>query len=510
MTVVRYQCPACQTLFVPPQEVSPGAYARCPSCGAVSVQARDAEESDPSAETSMEVPLRPRPVEEPSGPAPLFAALLAGEPSVPQELELPLPVPVSPSIHDELTIPPNHPLARALSADLSPPPPSDPDATGELPVPAPAEGAGGGGLFASLLADNAPDLSSDSLSLPALAANGALSASAAPHAEAPAQAAPREAGLPRGVPPDLGPGIKPPPSLANTPFEVASTGMVLGPLTTGEVPLVGRDAIEPDRPPPTPFEVASTGMVLGPVTTGEVPLQKMAPPPVTGSGVYLDKETFSDAEFEALVGGSFAGQGGPSVTKESSGPEGWVVSQPPSPPPLKKARSDYALPAPPVPTASLEPKADPGKLLAGLSPIPTVASLGPVPALMDGAGAVRVALVLVGALLLGSAAGMGLAPPPEKAAVDGTAGARVKVAEAHRLMDQGKDAEALQALETALSRDANLPEVFFAMGVAYARLEKHEEAARAYQTYLELRPRDPRSVEIEASIKKFRAGASKP
>ncbi|MEW5853945.1 MAG: tetratricopeptide repeat protein [Myxococcota bacterium] len=475
MSVQRYECPRCQSVFVPAEAVSEGAFARCPSCGGVAVPASKPpgpsrerllhNEGDGSSITgASDPPERSAPDFTAPPPAPppatmwpqdatmptssgLFAALLSGSP----DLELSGP---------------------ALSA---PPPSTPPPAATEEAPPESAPEAPGGGLFASLISGT-PDL------VP----------SAAPRAKVGGGAA--ELGIHdeerSGDDPDrtttYGTGDEATHAATSELTLPPNSQEFLLPPVTGTAELISTYHGEPTmdgelpRPPPSA------------APTGEAPAPEESP--------YLDKETFNDDEFASLLGGSFNTAPVPEETVRAPVVDGWVVNAPGKPPPLKKP---VEAPAPPP----AKPKTDnAASLLAGLAPIPSVASLGPAPKLGSGITPLRVAAVLVSALLLGTLSGVGLAPPPPTPASTGPEGARVRLAEARRLLASGQDKEAVQVLHAALALDDKLAEAMRDLGVAYARQEKYEEAARAYEAYLEMSPKAPDAIEMRTSIERYKKG----
>lgn len=489
MNVVRYECPACQSVFVPADEITAGAYARCPTCGALSVPVSAGAERTPFPMPPLET------VDEdatgPEVPLPSMNGPFSGRGAADEETALEIPL-----------------TGGQVEADESP--------TRAIPTP----------LFASLLEDSvatgqhpAPELEMPpSTDANQLAEQGGLFGSLLmgdmqPPPVTGVEQAPAYQPPPTFEPP---PAYEPPTSMPSA-MSALPEGFVMAPppVGTGEV-TTPKGGMDHGAAPalPMPFDVANTAMVMGEVSGGGLPgpppppmsNPAMSAPPGTGSGTYLDRETFSDDEFEALVGGSFSPGGGPRQTRESSGPDGWVATNPPQPPPLRRGRGDLPpLPAPPLPRANMEPPANPSALLATLPPIPTVASLGPRPRLMNGVTPLRVGLLLSAALVLGLAAGVAVAPPPAVPPTSGPEGALFKLAQARRLMSQNQNTEAVAMLQAALVMDGSLADAQRDMGVAYARQEKWEEAARAYEAYLQMSPRAPDGPEVDAAIQKYRS-----
>ncbi len=402
----------------------------------------------------------------------------------PRDVPLPAPAPPPPS-PPEVTAPggvfSSLLLGGGTSEPQPPPPPPPADA-------APAAAPSGGGLFTSLLM-SASDLD--------------LSGKRAPIMDPPGSDPPMQKTVPMGVTAELG---LPPLTIAQSAITTAE--ITLPPPETSQ----GQDTPAPvsSLPAAAPstsgsWDIANTGMLLGPAD----PLAPMSPPPpgLTGlniptTGVILDQATFSDRDFEAMLGGSFSPQAA-EPSGEHSLPDQWVVSNPPSPPPLRRARQDQSVPPPPPKKAA----ANPTQMLAGLAPIPSVASLGAAPRLLDGVGMGRVVGLVLAGLLLGGLAGAALAPAPPRPPTAGPEGALHKLSEARRLMAQGKDSEAAALLVAALALDKNQAEAQRDLGVALARQERYEEAARAYELYLEMAPRAPDAFAVEGFIKQYRAGA---
>lgn len=499
MSVVRYECPRCQSVFVPVEAVTAGAYARCPTCTGLAVPA-------PGVADESTMPLRPAPPPDaglgavpatvldrpdPSGEtrpaAPLFQSLLEGREAPP-----PAPAP-SPA--------PGEPAA-------------DPDAVmGAVQPP-------GGGLFSSLLA-TAADLELSGRRAPIVDRSpegGVTLDMTRPVPPPPADDAPIDMdarALPPGgaIPRNISMSIPlPPPSALDSSEVTLPAALVPAPVSTPGLPVLAPAPPAP-APAPQPWDIANTGMVLGPAdggSTGEnrIPqgaAQVLAGLPAPPTGMYLDQQTFSDREFEAMLGGSFA----PShaePTDEHVLPDSWVVSNPGGPPPLKRAKDSP--PGPPAPPLRPKPAAPTGaSLVAGLAPIPSVASLGKPPRLKDGISLVRVAALVVSAVLVGGLAGAALAPPPAKPPTAGPDGALHKLAQARRFMASGRNEEAVAVLQAALALDGRLAEAQRDLGVALARLERWEEAARAYEGYLEMAPRAPDAYQVDQTLRLYRAKA---
>lgn len=101
---------------------------------------------------------------------------------------------------------------------------------------------------------------------------------------------------------------------------------------------------------------------------------------------------------------------------------------------------------------------------------------------------VRILLVVVVASLLGGAVGALIAPTPEKKTITARDRAEQKFARGNRFYEEGRIDDALGEYRGALSLDPTLAPAHRAKAAALAKLQRHEEAARAYAKYLEVAP----------------------
>lgn len=543
MALVRYACPSCKSSFTPAEAPSQGSYARCPNCGGLALpsDARDEEaqaapaphDDDESTPPEQELPPPPKPFasllpagtppspppqddaagEDDSGDAPtvahaqqasqeddaagedqaaasaggdhheetdgngasaghaggdvpapvaeggLFAGLVGQTAAAPSKAHTPAP-PNFGALMPEGSMQVPEQSSPSLSAEM----PEDPDATSTFTLPA------GGGLFSSLLAA-APDLELSGRYAP-------IRDPSPPPASPPVRARPDpDSTGEEQLPPKPGKD-------KSGEWEVANTGMMAG--------LTEAEAAASSSPPSSPAAAAAAAAARA--------ARAAVPPPTGDKSLYAakDKETFSDAEFEKMVGAGFSlAESEAASPAASTNPSNWEVSSPGAPPPLRK----HDGPPPPPPK-----KAPPsiGTQLAALAPIPRVASLGPAPTLLDGVTPARVGLGVAAALLLGFLVGVARAPAPDPLPTTGTAGANVRLAEARKLLSRNQNAEAVGVLTAALTLDAKLAEAHRDLGVAYARQEKWEEAAQAYENYLELVPKAPDAAELGVTLKRYR------
>lgn len=277
---------------------------------------------------------------------------------------------------------------------------------------------------------------------------------------------------------------------------------------------------------PAVAPLAADGEVFSSVSfPASAPVPAPPPPAAPAPGERtLERSELNDDEFASMLTHALGGGGGDTQSALQSPGEGFVVVPKGVPPPLRSLPVPSAPPpltrpslvavpavAPPLPLAIAAPPPpprpkvdkDPAKLLQGLAPIPPVSSLGAMPRLGDGVSAIKVLGLAVLALALGAGAGLALAPEPPKAPTSGPAAATARLAEARRLLSLGQDTAAMGVLETAITLDPRLGDAQRDLGVVYARQERFEDAARAYQAYLDLVPNAPDRGTVEATVKKF-------
>jgi tetratricopeptide (TPR) repeat protein len=130
----------------------------------------------------------------------------------------------------------------------------------------------------------------------------------------------------------------------------------------------------------------------------------------------------------------------------------------------------------------------------------------------DGLGVLRILGLVVGGLALGGLGGLAVAPKPPKPPTTGPEAARVKLAEARKLLVDPKRRvdsteamqEAIVAIQAAIALDERYAEARRDLGILYARQGKFDDAAREYELYLELWPKAPDAVTVESMVKKYR------
>lgn len=132
----------------------------------------------------------------------------------------------------------------------------------------------------------------------------------------------------------------------------------------------------------------------------------------------------------------------------------------------------------------------------------------PVPSAFHGLSVARALATVIVAGLLGGVGGAWTAPPA-KAASTPRARAELRFADGNRFYDVQRFDDALGAFRGAINIDPTLAMAYRATGAALAQLNRHDEAAIAYEKYLELEPAAIDAADVKTALRR-REGKPSP
>lgn len=122
-----------------------------------------------------------------------------------------------------------------------------------------------------------------------------------------------------------------------------------------------------------------------------------------------------------------------------------------------------------------------------------------VPSVFHGLSVLRAAAIVIVTAILGGVGGAFTAPPP-KIPNTPRARAELKFGEGNQYYDAGRYDDALGAFRGATSIDSTFALAHRAKGAALAKLNRHDEAAQAYEEYLKLETNALDWADVEAAI----------
>lgn len=526
---VRFECPRCQNVFVGGDD---DAFADCPSCGALAVPAGKVTAEVPSRALSHsdEVTAEGRTARDPSlddrtaleapasGPGQgVFSALLADD--IEQALRDPEGAAAAPA--PQVFADPTAPISRAdmralVERSLS----GEGEATDEAPSATlppslllTRDDDDEGSAWSSELDDDLDDDLGDGASrAPAAGLPPELSLEPVPERPRPAPVERTEVGAFRDGVWDQN----------FTSQEVAPSAVLLSHL---EAQVEGMQLFDGDalgeeafgaldrafdevalRPDPAPLpsraedalramsaDAAMSGFSL-PMRPEDVAASVPAPPPLRRRKEPHLHLTLSE-EAKALAGIPLRRRG-ESTEVTSRLPRARGIEPAPTRPPMERSRAPRSEATDPV----QRPARPQGSRAEALPEVPSVWS---------GFTLGRVAAAVVGALVVGGLLGVAIAPEPERRAPTPRARAEQRFADGNRAYQEGRYDDALGFYRGSIALDRTFAPAYRAKAAALAKEKRYEEAAVAYQAYLDVAPGAVDATAVEEVLARYEGGSQR-